>query len=42
MGNDIFLKDKRACVKRLRDRLEAIQKLQPPLWSRDAEALWEW
>ena len=30
MGNTIFLKDKRVCVKPLRNRLEAIQKLQPP------------
>ena len=30
MGNMIFIKDKRVCVKPLRDRLEAIQKLQPP------------
>ena len=29
MGNEIFKKDKRACVKPLRKRLEAIQKLQP-------------
>ena len=30
MGNTIFIKDKRVCLKPLRDRLEAIQKLQPP------------
>ena len=30
MGNTIFIKDKRVCVKPLRNRLEAIQKLQPP------------
>ena len=30
MGNKIFIKDKRVCVKSLRNRLEAIQKLQPP------------
>ena len=30
MGNDIFIKDKRVCIKPLRNRLEAIQKLQPP------------
>ena len=29
MGNEIFVKDKRVCVKPLRNRLEAIQKLQP-------------
>ena len=30
MGNEIFIKDKRVCVKPLRNRLEAIQTLQPP------------
>ena len=30
MGNTMFIKDKRVCVKPLRNRLEAIQKLQPP------------
>ena len=30
MGNTIFMKDKRVCVKPLRNNLEAIQKLQPP------------
>ena len=30
MGNEIFIKDKRVCVKPLRRRLEAIQKLQSP------------
>ena len=29
MGSKIFIKDKRVCVKPLRSRLEAIQKLQP-------------
>ena len=31
MGNTIFIKEKRVCVKPLRSRLEAIQKLNPPL-----------
>ena len=31
MGNKMFIKDKRVCVKLLRNRLEAIQKFQPPL-----------
>ena len=31
MGNTIFIKDKRACVKPLRSRLEAIQRLKPPV-----------
>ena len=30
MGNEIFIHDKRVCVKPLRNRLEAIQRLQPP------------
>ena len=30
MGNEIFIKDKRVCVKHLQSRLEALQKLQPP------------
>ena len=30
MGNDIFIQNKRVCIKPLRNRLEAIQKLQPP------------
>ena len=31
MGNEIFIKDKQTlCIKPLRSRLEAIQKLQPP------------
>ena len=31
MGNTIFIEDKRVCFKLLRSRLEAIQKLRPPL-----------
>ena len=30
MGNEIFIEGKRVCVKPLRSRLKAIQKLQPP------------
>ena len=30
MGNTIFIKDRRICIKPLRSRLAAIQKLQPP------------
>ena len=30
MGNNIFIKDKRVCVKPLRNRIEAILKLEPP------------
>ena len=31
MGNTIFIKDKRMCVKMLQSRLTAIQKLKPPM-----------
>ena len=31
MGKTIFIKDKRVCVKPLQSRLEAIQKLKPPM-----------
>ena len=30
MGNTIFIKDRRVCIKPLRNRLEVIQKLQLP------------
>ena len=30
MGNELFIENKKVCVKPLRNRLEAIQKLQPP------------
>ena len=30
MGNEIFIQNKRVCVKPLRSRLEAIQRLQTP------------
>ena len=30
MDSEIFKKDKRVCIKPLRSRLEAVQKLQPP------------
>ena len=31
MGNEIFILNKRVCMKPLTSRLEAIQKLQPPI-----------
>ena len=31
MGNKIFIENKKVCVQPLRNRLEAIQKLQPPM-----------
>ena len=43
MCNEIFIQNKTVCIKPLRNRLEAIQKLQhPPLQQKDVEALWEW
>ena len=30
MGNTIFIRDKRVCVRPLRNRIEVIQKLEPP------------
>ena len=34
MGNKIFIENKKVCVKSLRSRLEAIQKLHPPKTSK--------
>ena len=31
MGNEIFIENKKVCMKPLRNRLEVIQKLQPPM-----------
>ena len=42
MGNEIFIQNKRVCMKLLRSRLEAIQKLQPPTTVKGCKALWEW
>ena len=39
MGNEIFVENEKVCVKPLRSRLEAIQKLQPPKHPKDVEAL---
>ena len=33
MGNEIFIQNKRVCMKPLRSRLKAIQNLQPPHYS---------
>ena len=30
MGNEIFIQNRKVCVQPLRNRMEAIQKLQPP------------
>ena len=42
MGNVIFIKDKKACVKPLRSRIEAIQKLNPQQCQKVVEALQVW
>ena len=34
MGNEIFIENKKVCMKPLRNRLEAIQRLQPPKTSK--------
>ena len=39
MGYEIFMKDKRVCVKLLRNRFETIQKLQPPHYSKGMQKL---
>ena len=38
-GNKIFIENKKVCVKPLRNRLEAIQKLQPPRHPQGVEVL---
>ena len=42
MGNTIFIKDRRVCVKLLRSRLKAIYKLKPLLQSKVVEVLQAW
>ena len=41
MGNEIFIENKKVCVKPLRSRLEAIQKLQPPKIPKGCKVLQE-
>ena len=38
MGNIIFIKDKRVCIKPLRNRIEAILKLEPPKMPKGCES----
>ena len=38
MGNEIFIQNKKVCVQTLRNRLEAIQKLQPPNTVKDCRS----
>ena len=43
MGNTIFIRDKRVCVKPLRSSIEAIQKLKPPIMIKVCGSFaWEW
>ena len=39
MGNTIFIKDRRVCVKPLRSRLDPIQKIQPPTTDKGCRSL---
>ena len=41
MGNQIFIQNRKVCVQPLRNRLEAIKKLQPPK-QKDAGVLQVW
>ena len=41
MGNQIFIENKKVCVKPLRSRLEAIKNCNHLRHPRDVEALWE-
>ena len=42
MGNTIFIKERRVCIKPLCSRLEAIQKVKPLLQVNNAKVLLEW
>ena len=42
MGNVIFIKDRKVCVKPLRSRVEAVLKLNPPQCQKVVEVLQEW
>ena len=39
MGNAVLIKDKRVCVRPLRSRLEAIDKLKPPMTVKGCRSL---
>ena len=38
MGNTIFIRNKRVCVRPLRSRIEAIQKLKPPTMTKGCQS----
>ena len=42
MGNTIFMKERRVCVKPLHSRLEVIQKVKAPTTAKQYKGLWEW
>ena len=42
MGNTIFIRNKRVCVRPLRSQIEAIQKLNLLQQSKVVEVLWVW
>ena len=42
MGNVIFIKDKKVCIKSLTSKIEAIQKLNPPQCQKAVKVLQVW
>ena len=42
MGNTMFIKDRRVCIKPLHSRLEAIQKVKAPTTADNVKVLQEW
>ena len=42
VGNEIFIQNRKMCVQPLRNRLEVIQKLQPPKQQKDTGVLQVW
>ena len=42
MGNTIFIRNKRVCVRPLRSQIEAIQKLKPPTMIKGCQSLQVW
>ena len=41
MGNTVFIRNKRVCVKPLRSRIEAIQRLKPPMTIKECRSFME-
>ena len=42
MGNTIFIKERRVCIKPLHSRLEAIQKVKAPTTAKQCKSLQTW